>query len=49
MNEQAAHNKINRFLMNAAVMINIWIPLEKRTQYLNLLYSYIIDEEKNNE
>jgi len=46
MNEKAAHNKINRFLMHAAVMINTWIPAEKRTQYINLFYSYIIDEEQ---
>ena len=51
MNEQAAHNKIHRLLMHAAVMLNTWIPAEKRTQYLNLFYSYIIEEEKetNNE
>tara|TARA_B100001939_G_C16872312_1_gene586994 strand:- start:737 stop:892 length:156 start_codon:yes stop_codon:yes gene_type:complete len=46
MNEGAAHNKINRLLMSAAVMINSWIPVEKRNQYLNLFYSYIIDTEK---
>jgi len=51
MNEQAAHNKINRLLMHAAVMLNTWIPAEKRAQYINLFYSYIIEEEKetNNE
>jgi hypothetical protein len=46
MNENAAHRKINNLLMYAAVVINSWIPVEKRNQYLNLFYSYIIDEEK---
>jgi hypothetical protein len=32
--------------MFAAVIINSWIPVEKRNQYINLLYSYIIDIEK---
>lgn len=48
MDEQAAHNKINRMLMHAAVMINTWIPVKKRNQYINLFYSYIIDEEIDN-
>jgi len=46
MNEGAADRKIKNFLMHAAVMINSWIPLEKRNQYLNYFYSLIIDEEK---
>lgn len=46
MNEKAAHNKINNLLMHAAVMINTWIPVEKRNQYINLFYSYIIDTEE---
>tara|TARA_R100000278_G_scaffold52940_1_gene44433 strand:+ start:1063 stop:1218 length:156 start_codon:yes stop_codon:yes gene_type:complete len=46
MNEKAAHRKINNLLMYVAVIINSWIPVEKRNQYLNLFYSYIIDEER---
>lgn len=46
MNEGAADKKIKNFLSHAAVMINIWIPVEKRNQYLNYFYSLIIDEEK---
>jgi hypothetical protein len=46
MNEGAAHKKIIRLLMSAAVMINSWIPIKKRSQYLNLFYSYIIDIEE---
>jgi len=46
MNESAANRKIKKFLMLAAVMINIWIPVDKRTQYLNYFYSLIVDTEK---
>lgn len=46
MPEEAAHRKINKLLMFVAVIINSWIPVEKRNQYINLLYSYIIDIEK---
>jgi len=46
MPEKAAHNKINNLLMYTAVIINSWIPVEKRNQYINLFYSYIIDIEK---
>lgn len=46
MNEKAAHRKINSLLMYVAVIINSWIPVSKRTQYLNLFYSYIIDKEE---
>jgi len=46
MPEKAAHNKINNLLMYVAVIINSWIPVEKRNQYINLFYSYIIDIEK---
>jgi hypothetical protein len=47
MNEDAANRKIKRAIQQIAIMINLWIPVEKRTQYLNYLYSFIIDEEKN--
>jgi len=47
MNEGAANRKIKRFLQHAAVMINTWIPVGKRNQYLNYFYSIIIDEEKD--
>lgn len=46
MDENAADRKIKRFLQHAAVMINLWIPVIKRNQYLNYFYSIIIDEEK---
>tara|TARA_B100001287_G_scaffold268315_1_gene264458 strand:- start:714 stop:860 length:147 start_codon:yes stop_codon:yes gene_type:complete len=46
MNEEAAHRKINNLLMYVAVIINSWIPVNKRTKYLNLFYSYIIDKEE---
>jgi hypothetical protein len=47
MNEQAADRKIKKLLMFVAVIINSWVPAEKRTQYLNFLYGYIIDKENN--
>ena len=47
MNENAADKKIKNLLMYVAVIINSWIPAKKRTQYLNFLYGYIIEEENN--
>ena len=46
MPEEAANRKIKKLLQHAAIMINLWIPVEKRNQYLNYFYSIIIDEEK---
>ena len=45
MNEESANKKIKNLLSYCAVMINLWIPVEKRNQYLNFFYSLIIDEE----
>ena len=47
MNEAAANRKIKKILSYAAVMVNLWIPVKKRTQYLNYFYSLIIDEEND--
>jgi hypothetical protein len=43
MNEQAADKKIKGLLDYVAVIINCWIDSEKRTYYINYLYSRIID------
>jgi len=42
--EKAADKKIKRNLEHAAAMIMMWIPKEKRNQYLNYFYSLFTDE-----
>ena len=42
--EKAADKKIKRNLEHAAAMIMMWIPAEKRNQYLNYFYSLFTDE-----
>jgi|TARA_Y100000361_G_C11139912_1_gene334410 hypothetical protein len=43
--EKAADRKIKSLLQFCAVIINMWIPIEKRNQYLNYFYSIIIDQD----
>ena len=38
MNETAANRKIKKILSYAAVMVNLWIPVKKRTKYELLLF-----------
>ncbi len=49
MTESAANNKIQRLLIFASNLINTWIPLDKRTQYINFLNENIITEKENDE
>ena len=43
--EKAADKKIKRYLENAAAMIMVWIPAEKRNSYLNYFYSLFTDQD----
>lgn len=45
MNEKAADRKIKKLLMFVAVIINSWIPANKRVQYINYLYGWLKDEQ----
>jgi|TARA_B100000925_G_C21975148_1_gene459750 hypothetical protein len=49
MNEEAANRKIKKLLSHCASMINIWIPVNKRVQYLSFLYSLILIDTEEEE
>tara|TARA_B100001559_G_scaffold314161_1_gene314157 strand:+ start:257 stop:406 length:150 start_codon:yes stop_codon:yes gene_type:complete len=49
MTEAAANHKIKRLLISVSNLINNWIPLDKRTQYINFLNENIIIEKENDE
>ena len=49
MTEAAANYKIKRLLIFVSNLINSWIPLDKRTQYINFLNENIIIEKENDE
>tara|TARA_Y100001972_G_C7404082_1_gene209903 strand:- start:168 stop:317 length:150 start_codon:yes stop_codon:yes gene_type:complete len=42
MNQKAADRKIKKLLSHCASMINIWIPVNKRIQYLSFFNSLIM-------
>lgn len=46
MNQEAADRKIKNLLMSVAVIVNTWIPAEKRVHYINLLYGWIKDNDE---